>query len=57
VQAKFSRVLNKNFKLFEILDEDKIVAINDNQSFVILFDFSKGKTNIYYDRRIFRIGP
>jgi WD40 repeat protein len=30
----------QNFKSFEILSETKILVINDNQSFVILYDFS-----------------
>ena len=40
MRGSFSAETRKNFSCFEALNEDRIIAINDNQSFVVLFDFS-----------------
>jgi hypothetical protein len=31
----------RNFKMFEIVDADKLLLVNDNQAFVILYDLAK----------------
>ncbi|CAF0726552.1 unnamed protein product [Brachionus calyciflorus] len=36
----------KNFKYFEILNEKKIVFLNDNQSYVVVYDLEHNKSNI-----------
>ena len=33
----------RNFQMFEIVDQNRVLIINDNQAFVILFDITKGR--------------
>ncbi len=42
--SNLSSKFTQNFKRFELINNDKLLIINDNQSYVILYDLNKKDT-------------